>query len=452
MSNPDYDLIVLGAGSGGLATAKRAASYGARVAIVESDRVGGTCVIRGCIPKKLMVYAAHLHENLALAPGYGWRIGDVSLDWQHLVNARDEAVLSLEKTHERLLEEAGVELIRGSGRFKSAGEVDVDGRVLTARFVLVATGASPVLPRIDGIDHSITSDGVFELREKPERVVIVGGGYIGVEFASILHGLGSDVTVIIRRDLPLRGFDADLRSELLSAMRDSGIRFETQTTVSAIERNGASVVVDAQGPDGSKRYETDEALVYAVGRAPRTAGLGLEEIGVGIGKQGEVESAEDGSTAVDGVFAVGDVTGRAALTPVAIQAGRLLADRVFAGSKARMSYENIPTAVFSTPPIGTVGLTEEEAAERFGADGIKIYKSRFNPLVHMLTDTKIPTTVKMIVDKATDVVVGCHIIGHDAPEIIQGFGVAVRAGLTKKAFDETVGIHPSTAEEFVTMT
>jgi glutathione reductase (NADPH) len=452
MGEPDYDLIVLGAGSGGLATAKRAAFHGGRVAIVESRRVGGTCVIRGCIPKKLMVYASQVHETLESAAGYGWRVGDVSHDWAALVNARDAAVESLERTHERLLQEAGVELKRGHGRIKRADAVEVDGEILTTRYTLIATGSAPILPRIDGIDCSITSDGVFELRERPDRVVIVGGGYIGVEFASILNGLGSDVTVVIRRDLPLRGFDSDLRRELLAAMRQTGIKVETGTTVSAIRREDGKIRVDASGPDGACRYDTDEALVYAVGRAPTTADLGLEDVGIAIGDNGEVPTLEDASTRVTGIFAVGDVTGRAALTPVAIQAGRLLADRLFAGSSARMSYENIPTAVFTAPPIGTVGLTEDEAVARYGADNVSVYRSRFNPLFHMLTEQKIATLVKLIVVKTSDVVVGCHIIGHDAPEIIQGFGVAVRAGLTKRAFDETVGIHPSTAEEFVTLT
>ncbi|RMD83424.1 MAG: glutathione-disulfide reductase [Candidatus Dadabacteria bacterium] len=448
----DFDLFVIGAGSGGLATAKRAASHGARVAIAERDRVGGTCVIRGCIPKKLMVYAAELGAAIDDARGHGWRVSGESLDWCDLVRRRDEAVRRLERAHEEHLERAGVALVRGSARLVGPHAVEVGGQVYTARYVLIATGSAPVLPPIEGIELAITSDGFFELAEPPSRVAIVGGGYIAVEFASILRGLGTDVTLLIRRDMPLRGFDRDLRSELLAALEISGVDVRTRVEVTRIEKRPTGTALLLRGPDGEDVFQADAVLVYAVGRAPHTEGLGLEQLGVALGSEGEVVVDDDQRTSVPWVFAVGDVTNRYSLTPVAIQAGRLLADRLFGGRDVRMSWEGIPTAVFSHPPIATVGLTEEEAVERFGRDGIRVYRSRFVPLAYTLAGRKVPTLIKMIVERASDRVIGCHMIGRDAPEIIQGMAVAMKAGARKADFDATVGIHPSSAEEFVTLT
>ncbi|MEE8312351.1 MAG: glutathione-disulfide reductase [Candidatus Binatia bacterium] len=450
-NNHDYDLFVLGAGSGGLATAKRAASYGARVAIAEDDRVGGTCVIRGCIPKKLMVYASEHGDAIEDAAGYGWPVERGRVDWESLVRRRDEAVLSLERLHEKHLVDAGVELLRGRAHLTAPNRIEIDGRTVSARTVLVATGSTPILPSIEGIEHAITSDGFFELRKQPRRIAIVGGGYIAVEFASILRGLGSEVVLVIRRDLPLRGFDIDLRRELHAALESQGVDVRAETTVGAIVRSDDSTVLEVSGPGGDGRIESDDALVYAVGRTPNSRGLGLEELGVEIAPGGEIVVDEDGSTAVAGVFAVGDVVGRSPLTPVAIQAGRAMADRVFGGKQTRMSYDGIPTAVFTEPPIGTVGLTEEDAVQRYGADGVDVYKARFNPLIHMLTERKVPVLVKLVVERGSERVLGCHMIGHDAPEIIQGLAVAMKAGATKADFDATIGIHPSTGEEFVTL-
>jgi len=447
----DLDLVVIGAGSGGLATAKRAASYGARVAIVEDDRVGGTCVIRGCIPKKLMVYAADMHGVLADATGYGWSCGSAELSWPRLVARRDEAVAGLERAHEGHLERAGVELVRGRATVVGPGEVSVGEKTLRSRYILIATGAAPVLPPVEGIENAITSDGFFELAEQPKHVAIVGGGYIAVELASILRGVGTDVTLIIRRDLPLRGFDEELRRELHDALLAQGVDVRAGSTVSRIERVDGQARVQLDTPEGAAELVADQALLYAVGRAPNTAGLGLAEIGVPLDERGAVVSDEDGSTPVPSILAVGDVTGRIALTPVAIQAGRAIADRVFGGKTTTMSYDGIPTAVFTEPPIGTVGLTEQQAEEHLGKERTRVYRSRFTPLSHMLTERKIATLVKMIVDEETDRVVGCHMIGHDAPEIIQGIAVAMKAGATKADFDATVGIHPSSAEEFVTL-
>ncbi|RMF19734.1 MAG: glutathione-disulfide reductase [Deltaproteobacteria bacterium] len=453
-SNADYDvdLFVIGAGSGGLASAKRAASYGARVAIAERDRVGGTCVIRGCVPKKLMVYAAELGAALDDARGYGWQAGKTRFDWEYMVRRRNEAVARLERLHEQHLERAGVELLRGQARLAGPQLVEIDGRRVRARYILIATGSAPILPHIEGIEYAMTSDGFFELAEAPARVAIVGGGYIAVEFASILSGLGIDVTLLIRRELPLRGFDEDLRSELLAALEVAGVDVRTKTRVERIERRDGGVLLHTAGPDGETAHHADRALVYAVGRAPRSAGLGLEEAGVQCGPRGEIVIDDDLATSCPTVFAVGDVTGRFPLTPVAVQAGRLWADRTFGGKDVQMDWSGIPTAVFSEPPIGTVGLTEAEAVEQYGRDRIDVFRSRFTPLAYTLTERSVPTLIKMIVDREDGRVLGCHMIGRDAPEIIQGMAIAMKAGARKSDFDATVGIHPSSAEEFVTLT
>jgi glutathione reductase (NADPH) len=448
----DYDLLVVGAGSGGLAASKRAASYGAKVAIVEQGRVGGTCVIRGCIPKKLMVYAGELGHALGDATGYGWPAACPGAhDWQALVVKRDHAVATLETRHEELLAKAGVELLRGRARLVGPHDVDLGGRRLRVRYTLVATGARPILPRVDGIEHAITSDGFFELSERPQSVVIVGGGYIAVEFASILRALGSRVSLIIRGGLPLRGFDDDLRRELADALAANGIELHLETTVRRIVAidGGVRVAIERAGIAGS--IDADRSLVYATGRAPATDGLGLDEIGVRRGPRGEILTDEHGATSVPSIFAVGDVTDQIALTPVAIQAGRVFADRTFGGKKATMSYQGVATAVFSDPPIGTVGETEAAAIERLGPDRVRVFKAEFTPLMHTLTQRKSRTLVKLVVDRDSDRVLGCHMIGKDAPEIIQGFAVALKAEATKADFDATVGIHPSSAEEFVTL-
>jgi glutathione reductase (NADPH) len=446
----DYDLIVIGAGSGGLATAKRAASYGARVLIVEADRVGGTCVIRGCIPKKLMVYAAEIGQAIDAGPGYGWQSERAGCDWPLLVRRRNDAVTTLERNHERYLGEAGVELVRGRARLAGPNHVTVGRDPYSTRYVLIATGARPVLPPIAGIEHAITSDGFFELGQRPDRVLLVGSGYIAVELAGILCGLGARVTVVARGDRPLRGFDDDLRAALLDCLRADGIDVRTAAAVERIDMDGSVRKVCVRDSKGEEVLAVD-AVIYATGRKPNTNGLGLEDCGVRLGHRGEVLVDAHGCSSVASVLAVGDVIDRRPLTPVAIQAGRALADRVFGGKTTEMRYEDVPTAVFSEPPIATVGLTEREARERYGENGIRVYKSRFTPLIHALTGRKVQSLVKLVVERSTDRVVGCHMLGRDAPEIIQGFAVAIKAGATKATFDATVGIHPSSAEEFVTL-
>jgi glutathione reductase (NADPH) len=451
MTDYAYDLLVIGAGSGGLATSKRAASYGARVAIVENDRVGGTCVIRGCVPKKLMVYAAEFAHAFGDSAGYGWQTEGATLDWSKLVAARDANVAALEATHERLLMEAGVKLLRGTARVTSPHEVELNGRRITAATILIATGSRPHVPDIEGIAHVITSDGFFELKDQPSEVAIIGAGYIACELAGVFQALGTKVHLIYRGDLPLRGFDCDLRTELDSALRASGMRVHARTNVKRISKSEKGFTLDLAGPDGDCTLTVECCMLYATGRVANTNGLGLAEVGVELDETGNVVCGEDASTAVPSIAAIGDVTGRSPLTPVAIQAGRLWSDRVYGGRSVPMSYENIPTAVFTDPPIGTVGMGEEEAKLQFGDEAVTVFRSRFRPMLHSLTGRDQKTLVKLIVRKEDDRVVGCHLIGKDAAEIIQGFAVAVKMGATKRDFDATVGIHPSTAEELVTL-
>jgi glutathione reductase (NADPH) len=451
MNDFDFDLLVIGAGSGGLAAAKRAAAYGARVAICERDRVGGTCVIRGCVPKKLMVYASDLATTVDDAEGYGWSHVAGALDWSRLVRRRDDAVLALERAHEGHLGRAGVEVLRGDASIHAPHEVELGGRRIRTRYILAATGSAPTMPAIQGIEHAISSDGVFALDVQPKEITIAGGGYIAVEFASILSGLGSRVNLVLRRDLPLRDFDEDLRRQCLASLESRGVVVRRRTTIEGIERSPTGLETRLRSPDGACGVAAGQAVMFAIGRSPCTAGLGLERVGVALGSQGQVLVDEHGTTSVPSIFAVGDVTGKKPLTPVAIQAARTIADRVFGNKDVVMSYENVPTAVFSDPPIATVGMTENDAKAALGERGVTVYKASFTPLYHTLTGRKSTTLVKLVVDAHSDRVLGCHMIGRDAPEIIQGFAVALKAGATKAVFDATVGIHPSAAEEFVTL-
>ncbi|HEY2772614.1 MAG TPA: glutathione-disulfide reductase [Candidatus Binatia bacterium] len=452
MTEARYDLVVLGAGSGGLATSKRAASYGARVAIIEQGRVGGTCVIRGCVPKKFMVYAADFAHAFEDSRGYGWSSGDARLDWAALVAARDANVRGLEETHERLLRQAGVDLLRGHARISGPNEVTIDGVTVTAGRILVATGSRPSLPSIDGIEHVITSDGFFELDHQPRDVALIGGGYIACELGGVFQAVGTKVHLVYRGELPLRGFDGDLRRELDSAMRSSGMFVHARTHVRRIAKTpSGTFVLDLVGPDGDCTLSVERCMLYATGRRANTEELGLEQVGVALDELGNIVCGEDASTAAATIFAIGDVTGRSPLTPVAIHAGRLWADRIYGGRSVPMTYENIPSAVFSDPPIGTVGLSEEEARVRYGDEAIQVFKAKFRPMLHNLTGRDAKTTVKLVVRRDDERVLGCHLIGRDAPEIIQGFAVAVKMGATKRDFDATVGIHPTTAEELVTL-
>ncbi|MEM6531188.1 MAG: glutathione-disulfide reductase [Myxococcota bacterium] len=450
MSEYQYDLLVLGGGSGGLAASKRAASYGARVGLVEAGRVGGTCVIRGCIPKKLMVYASHAKEWLDLAADFGWNTAEHELSWDTLVDGRNATVHRLEGIHEKNLRAANVELIRGFARFIDPHHIEVEGRRISAANFLIATGATPVMPEIKGDGSSMTSDALFDLVKMPKSAVVIGGGYIAVEYAGILNGLGCDVTMLIRDQL-LRGFDRELADKLSSALEKQGIAVRAPALVVDAHHteNGYHVHFQCHGQD--HELDVDAAVVFAIGRFPNTQSLALDKADVRVGENGEVLVDEYHRTNVSHIYAVGDVLDKANLTPVAIKAGRAFADREFGGKAASMSYDTIPTAVFSQPPIGTVGLTEEQARAEY--DDVQVFKGEYAPLFYSASpeERKLRSFVKMIVDGESDRVLGLHMLGADAPEIIQGFAVAVKAGLRKADFDATMAIHPTQAEEFVLM-
>ena len=447
MSAHDYDLFVIGAGSGGVRAARIAASLGARVAVAEQHRAGGTCVIRGCVPKKLLVYASHFREDFEDAHGYGWTVGDPSFSWPTLIASKNTEIARLERVYEGLLERAGAKLLRGTARVVGPNAVELDGKRITARYILVATGGWPYKPSVPGAEHCITSNEVFDLAEQPRRVLVVGGGYIAVEFAGIFRGLGSDVTLSYRGDRILRGFDDDVRAHVQEEMAKKGVRFLLHSVIAGVERDvrGAYVV---RFVEGHAPIEVD-AVLSATGRAPKTRDLGLEEAGVALGESGEVVVDRFSASSVPSIYAVGDVTDRIALTPVAIKEGHAVALTLFGNQPTPVDHNDVPSAVFSQPPVGTVGLTEAEAKDRFHE--LEIYKSTFRPLKHTLSGRDERTMMKLIVDRASQRVVGAHVVGADAPEIVQGIGIAVKAGLTKAQFDATVAIHPTAAEEFVTL-
>jgi glutathione reductase (NADPH) len=450
-----FDLFVLGGGSAGVACARRAGSYGARVALCEDNRVGGTCVIRGCIPKKLMRYGAVFPDHFRAARGYGWEV-EANLDWGALIAARDREIDRLNGVYIGMLEKAGVQLIRARGRITAANAVEAGGETHTADRILIAVGARPSLPELPGIEHAITSDEAMErMAQKPRRLAVIGAGYIGVEVASILHGLGVEISLILRRDLPLRGFDTDLREALVEELRGHGLEIRPETAVRAIERSGEGVVLDTSA--GPLAYD---AVLYATGRdpIPNTRGIGLEELGVRMEPSGAIQVDGEYRSSVPSIYAVGDCSDHAGkgldagsfdLTPVAIAEGRVIAERHFNDHRCKVSYETIPTAVFGIPEAAAVGLTEERAIA-FGRD-VAIYRTRFRPLLHTLTGEPNRTMMKLVVDRQSDRVLGCHMVGDDAAEIIQGLAVAMTAGATKAHFDDTVGLHPTAAEEFVTM-
>lgn len=442
----DYDLFVIGAGSGGVRASRIAAGFGARVAIVEQYRVGGTCVIRGCIPKKLLVYAAHFREDFEDAAGYGWTVGEPEFSWSRLIANKNAEIARLEAVYVDLIEKAGVAILRGTARIVDAHAVEVDGRRITAKYILVATGARPSVPRIPGVEHAITSNEAFELSALPRRILIVGGGYIAVEFAGIFNGLGSQVTLSYRGAQILRGFDDDLRHHLAAELAKRGIRILLHSAVEGIERRADGALV-ARFADGSS-VECD-AVMYATRRVPNTRDLGLEEAGAELGENGEVIVDRFSASTAPSVYAVGDVTDRVNLTPVAIREGQAVALTLFGGSPTPIDHIDVPTAVFSQPPVGTAGLTEGEAKEQFAE--VEVYTAVFRPLKATLSGRDERTLMKLVVDAASQRVVGAHMVGADAPEVIQGVGIAVKARLTKAEFDATVGIHPTAAEEFVTL-
>lgn len=442
----DYDLITIGAGSGGVRASRLAGSYGAKVAVVEEKAPGGTCVLRGCVPKKLLVYGAHFAEEMEDAKGYGWTIENASFDWGALIAAKNTELQRLEGVYERILRSSGVDILSGRGVLLDPHTVQVGEKTYTAERILIAVGGWPSIPNVPGKEHVITSNEALDLPELPPSIAIVGGGFIALEFAGIFNALGSKVTVIIRGDEVLRGFDHDVRAHLGHELERKGIRICRATQVQSIEptADGAYSVLLS-----SDEELTVAKVMYATGRVPNTAGLGLDAAGVLTDpKSGAIKVDAWSRTNVGSIWAVGDVTDRINLTPVALNEGRCFAETEFNNNPMMMDHSNVPAAVFTQPPIGTVGLTEEQARTRGPVD---IYLSRFRPMKYTLSGREEKTLMKLVVDRVSQVVMGAHMVGVDAPEILQGFGVAVRAGLTKQQFDACVGIHPTAAEEFVTM-
>lgn len=444
-----FDLIVLGGGSGGLAAAQRAAEYGARVALFEPGRLGGTCVNVGCVPKKVMWNAAALGHALQHAPHYGFTVPGREHDWSKLKQGRDEYVKRLNGIYARNLEQKSIMTITSPGHFTSRTEVaDAAGNAYRAAHIVIATGGYPNLPTIAGAELGITSDGFFELARLPEKVAVVGSGYVAVELAGVLHALGSEVSLFVRFDGVLRRFDDMLSERLQHEMGAAGIDIVTHAVPKALSQSDRLELSTADG----RRFGGFDTVLWAIGRSPNTAGLQLSEAGVQCNADGYIVVDAYQNSSASGVYAVGDVTGQAELTPVAIAAGRRLADRVFGGqTERRLSYDVIPTVVFSHPPIGTVGLSEQDAAERFPRQPIRVYKSEFVPMFHALTEEKPLTAMKLVTVGPEERVVGCHMIGPGAEEMTQGFAVALSMGARKSDFDDTIAIHPTSAEELVTM-
>ncbi len=447
--NNHYDLIAIGGGSGGLSVAQRAAAHGARTAVVEKGQLGGTCVNVGCVPKKVMWYGATVAGALRDAPDYGFSLQQQGFDWQKLVERRETYIQGIHSWYHTYLADNKVDEIHGAARFLDTHTLQVGNERYTADHIVISPGGRPQIPDTPGAELGITSDGFFALTEQPREVAIVGSGYIAVELAGLLNALGSRVTLILRKHQLLREFEPMLRETLMEEMQDSGINIITNSSVSEVSRDGEGTLrVSCRG--GITLTGLD-SLIWAIGRIPNTEELDLPAAGVEMDEKGFVPTDEWQNTNVAGIYAIGDVTGRAALTPVAIAAGRRLADRLFGGKPdSRLIYENIPTVVFSHPPIGTIGLSEDEARELHG-DAVKIYQTRFTPMYHAFTTHKHVTAMKLVCVGAEERIVGCHIIGMGADEMLQGFAVAINMGATKADFDSTIAIHPTSAEELVTM-
>lgn len=444
MPQYDYDLITLGAGSGGVRASRLAGGYGARSAVIEADRVGGTCVLRGCIPKKLLIYGAHYADHMQDAINYGWTIEGARHDWGKLIANKNAELDRLHGIYLRILRDNKVELHEGRGVFVDPHTIEVNGRHITAENILIAVGGWPSMPDIPGKEHAISSNEALELKKLPKKIAIVGGGFIAVEFAGIFASLGVEVTIIIRGDMVLRGFDEDIRAALDTELKKH-VKMMSETVVKSIEKTKEGFCLLFEGGE----MLTTDLVMYATGRTPNTKTLGLEAAGVKVNEEGAVIVDEWNRTNVPHIYAIGDVTDRLQLTPVAIMEGRAVSETLFNKNPIKADYENVPSAVFSSPPVSTVGLTEAQARKKYKR--IDIYDSRFKPLVHTLSGRDERTYMKLIVDADSDKVLGAHMMGTDAPEIIQGLAIAIKCGATKAQFDATVGIHPSAAEEFVTM-
>ena len=443
-----YDLLVIGGGSGGLAHAQRAAEYGARAAAVESGPLGGTCVNVGCVPKKVMWYAAETTHHLEHSADYGFDISVNGHDWAALKARRDAYVKRLNAIYENNLDKRGVDYIAGFAQFVDLHTVAVGSDEYRADRIVIATGGRPIVPRIPGAEHGIVSDDFFELEERPQRVLIAGSGYVSVELAGVFNALGSDVEIIIRKDGVVRSFDSMLGEGVMAAMRDNGIRIDTLVVPKHVDKTDEGIVLTSE--DG-RQYGPVDCLLWAVGREPNKGSLAFKKAGVATDAYGFIPVDKYQQTNVEHIFAIGDVTGAQALTPVAIAAGRRLADRIYGGMEGRhLDYNLVPTVIFSHPPMGTVGITEEEARDKYRND-VKVYRSGFTGMYYALGDKKQRSEMKLITVGEEERIVGCHMIGEGADEMMQGFAVAIKMGATKKDFDDTVAIHPTSAEEFVTM-
>ena len=446
MSDRDFDLFVVGAGSGGVRAARFSGQFGARVAVAEERYLGGTCVNVGCIPKKLLVYASHYSEDFRDAErGYGWKVGASSFDWSSMISKKNTEIERLNGVYDGLLSGAGCTQIEGHAKVVDPHTVEVNGKTYTADTILLATGSWPRMPDVPGIEHAISSNEVFFLEEQPKRVLIVGGGYIAVEFAGIFNGLGSDVVQVYRGPLFLRGFDDDVRAHLAGEIRKHGVDLRFDTNVTKIEKVDTGLRVTLTD---DSQLEVDQ-IMYATGRVPLTENLGLENVDVELNENGSVKVDEYSRTSVPSIYAIGDLTDRINLTPVALHEGSCFANTLYHDTPMKPVHSDVPAAVFSQPPVGTVGLTEAQARQEY-AD-IDIYESTFRALKHTLTKGEEQTYMKLVVDRSSDRVVGLHMVGPEAGELVQGFAVAIKCGATKAQFDSTIGIHPTSAEEFVTM-
>ena len=448
MADTAFDLFVVGAGSAGVRAARMSAGFGARVAIAEVYRPGGTCVIRGCVPKKLLVYAAHYRDDFEDARAYGWT-AQPEFSWPTLIANKNREIAQLEDFYRTLLKTSGVRLLEGRARVLDAHTVEVAGRTYTAAHILVATGGWPTLPAIPGIEHCITSNEALELPDLPRRVLVVGGGYVAAEFTGIFHGVGSEVILAYRGEQILRGFDLDVRQHLHQELLRKGIDVRLGCDVAGIERRPDGALEARLVAAGATATVVVDAVMYATGRHANTAGLGLESAGVKLRPDGAVIVDEYSRSTTENIFAVGDVTQRIALTPVAIREGAAVATTLYGGVATPADHVNVPHAVFSLPPVGVVGLGEAQARDLFA--NVKIYKTTFRPLKYTLSGRNERTLMKLVVDADSQRVVGAHMVGPDAPEIIQAIAIAVKAGLTKRDFDVTVAVHPTAAEEFVTL-
>jgi glutathione reductase (NADPH) len=438
-----YDMIAIGAGSGGLSAVERASEYGKKCAVVEVNQVGGTCVNVGCVPKKVMWFAANAAQTIKNSNGFGFDISINDFSWTKLKDGRENYINGINEWYSGYLEKLGIDYFHGFGKLIDKNTISVNGENLTADTIVLSPGGEPSVPKIEGAKYGITSDGFFELNELPKRVAVVGGGYIGVELAGVLNSLGSEVSLFVRSQKLLNGFDELIQSSLENDYREHGIKIEFGTSVDKISK-------DKTLHTNKGDFSGYEQIIWTVGRDPLTQHLGLENAGVKTDQRGFISTNKFQKTNIGNIYALGDATGRAPLTPVAIAAGRRLSDRLYNNMKnRRLSYENIPTVVFTHPPIGTIGMTEEEARKKF--KNVKVYQSQFTPMADALSDHKTTTALKLVCVNNNEKVVGCHIMGHGADEMLQGFAVAIKMGATKKQFDDTVAIHPTSAEELVTM-